>query len=161
MRVYYRDDNVRITSSAVYVDECCYLLEQIESVWRRRRAFATRRVLIGLGVVAGAVLIRVVAGYLWWLGGLGRQVGRWLAGGPGTVLLVGIVGLGVAVLGVLLVEAALSAIEDIRGNGRHLELWARVDGLPIKLLHTTDSVRFGQVCRALVRARADLVDYPS
>jgi hypothetical protein len=113
-------------------------------------------VLIGLGIVAAAVLVRLAAGYIWWLSGLNRLVGRWLAADPLTVTLLAILGLAAAVLGTLLIEAALSAIEYVRGNGRHLELWARMEGQPIRLLHTTDSARFGQVCRALMRARADL-----
>jgi hypothetical protein len=157
-RTYYQDEHLCITSSAVYVDDRCYLLEQIDSVWRRRRALAVRRVLIGLGIVLAAILVRIAAGYIWWLGGLNRLVGHWLAADPITLTLLTIAGLTVAVLGTLIVEAALSAIEYVRGNGRYLELWARVDGEPIRLLHTTDSARFGQVCRALMRARSDLAE---
>jgi hypothetical protein len=154
MRTYYRDKHVHITSQAFYIGDSCYPLDQLGEVWRARRSVAVRRVLVGLGIVALAVLFRVVSSYVWWLGGLGRAVGRWVSGNPLTVTVVAALGLGLGMLGVLAVEAVLSAIEDIRGHGRNLELWATVDGHPVLLWRTNDSVRFGQVCRALVRARA-------
>jgi hypothetical protein len=154
MRTYYRDEHVHITSSAIYVDNRCYPLARIDSVWRRRRSLAGRRILIGLGIVALAVLLRAAASYVWWLGGLNRFVRRWLSGGPVTAAIIAVVVLAVAVAGVVTVEAALSAIEDIRGNGRHLELWAVINGQAVLLLRTNDSSRFGKICRALVRARS-------
>jgi hypothetical protein len=154
MRTYYRDAHVHITSSAVYFDERCFLLEQIDTVWRSRRSLAGRRILIGLGIVAAAIVLRAAASYVWWLGGLNRLVGRWLSGGPVSDAIVAVVALAVAVAGVFTVEAALSAIEDIRGNGRHLELWASIDGQAVLLLRTNDASRFGKICRALIRARS-------
>jgi Family of unknown function (DUF6232) len=154
VRTYYRDDRVHITTTAIYVDDVCYPLDDLAEVWQARRSLAGRRILIGLAILVLAVLVRVAAGYLWWLGGLDRTVEGWLRGGPATVALVALAGLAVAVVGVLLVEAVLSAIEDIRGYGRNLELWATIDGHPVRLYHTNDARRFGQIRRALVRALA-------
>jgi hypothetical protein len=154
MRTYYRDKHVHITSQAFHIDDSCYPLDQLGEVWRTRRSVAVRRVLIGLGIVAAAVLVRVAASYIWWLGGLGRAVGHWIRDDPVTVTIVAALGLGVGVLGVLAIEAVLSAIEDIRGFGRNLELWANIEGHPVLLFRTNDSVRFGQICRALIRARS-------
>jgi len=154
VRTYYRDDRVHITSAMIVVDGCAYPLYRLDEVWKSRRSIAGRRVLIGVGIVAAAVLVRVVAGFVWWLGGLDRAVEHWLSGGPGTVAVVAVLALAAAVAGVLLVEATLRAIEDIRGHGRNLELWANIDGQPVRLFHTNDARRFGQVCRALVRARS-------
>lgn len=154
VRTYYRDDRVHITAAAIVVDGCAYPLYRLDEVWKSRRSLAGRRVLVGLGILATAVLVRIAASMVWWLGGLDRAVEHWLSGGPGTVAIVAVVALAAAVVGVLLVEAALSAIEDIRGHGRNLELWASIDGHPVRIFHTNDARRFGQVCRALVRARS-------
>jgi uncharacterized protein DUF6232 len=155
VRTFYQDDRVRITSTAFYIDDSCYPLDELGEVWRARRSLAGRRIVIGLGVLVLAVLMRVAASYVWWLGGLNRTVRRWLAGGPLGVVAVAVVGLALAIIGVLLVETVLSAIEDIRGYGRNLELWASVNGHPVRLYRTNNARRFGQICRALVRARAD------
>jgi hypothetical protein len=156
MRTYYRDPHVLVTSTAICIDGSRYELGELEAVWRTRRSVATRRVLIGLGIVVLAVLVRVAASYIWWLGGLDRAVRQWLSGDWLTVMTVAVVGLAAAVFGTFVVEAMLSAIEDIRGFGRHLELWATMAGHPVMLFRTNDSIRFGQVCRALMRARSDL-----
>jgi Family of unknown function (DUF6232) len=152
VRVYYRDDRVQVTSTAIYVDNACYPFDRLGDMWVARRSLAARRILIGLGIVAAAVLVRVAASFVWFLGGVDRTVERWMSGGPTGVAVVAVVGLGIAVVGVLIVEAALSAIEDIRGYGRNLELWASVDGQPVRIYHTNNAQRFGQIRRAIVRA---------
>ena len=153
-RTYYRDDRVLVTSTAIYIDNSRYLLDEIGELWQTRRSLAARRILIALGIVAFVVVVRVVAGYVWFLGGLDRTVSHWLEGGPATVALVALGGLAVAMVGVWLIEAVLTAIEDIRGYGRNLELWASMHGHPVRLYHTNNSQRFGQICRAIVRARS-------
>jgi hypothetical protein len=150
---YYRDDRVHVTSTAIHIDNARYVWDEIGDLWVTQRSLAARRILIGFGILAAAILVRVAASYVWFLGGLDRAVERWLSGGPATVAVVAVVGLAIAVVGVLLVEAALSAIEDIRGYGRNLELWASIDGHPVRLYHTNNAQRFGQIRRAIVRAR--------
>ncbi len=154
MRTYYRDDHVHITSTAIRVGDRKFALDQLEQPWRTDRRVAGRRILIGVGVLVAAVGFTVLVRYTWWFGGLRRQFQHWLAGGPAVLAGVAVAGLVLAVLGVVAVEAGLSAIEDIRGHARHLELWASVRGRPVLLLHTDDADRFGKVCRALTRARS-------
>jgi uncharacterized membrane protein YidH (DUF202 family) len=156
MRTYYRDPHVLITSTTFTIDGVRFRLDDLDGVWRTRRSVAGRRVLIGLGIVALAVLTRLAASYVWWLGGLDRAIRRWLTGDWVHLTIVTVIGLVFAIIGVLAVEAMLSGIEDIRGHSRHLELWATMSGRPVLLFRTNDSARFGQVCRALMRARADM-----
>ncbi len=154
MREFYRDQRVQITSSALHVDGLRYPLADLDEVWRARRRPAGRRVLTGLGILLAAVAFTAVVRYTWWFGGLRRRVEGWLRAGPASVAAVGFLVLLVAVLGVVAVEAGLSAIEDIRGHAREHQLWASIHGEPVLLLSLNDRERFGQVCRALVRARA-------
>jgi hypothetical protein len=154
MRTFYRDEHVHITSSAIHVDGHRYALDQLDQIWRSGRRLAGRRVLIGVAVLVGAVGFTAAVRYTWWFGGLRRQFEHWLTGGPVTVALLGAVALVAAIVGVLVVEAGLRAIEDIRGHARDLQLWASVRGRPVLLLHTNDETRFGKVCRALARAHA-------
>src|SRR5689334_8051603 len=118
MRTFYRDDQVRITSSAFHVDGQRYPLADLDGVYRAHRHRAGRRVLIGLAVLLAAVAFTAVVRYTWWFGGLRRQVEHWLRAGPVSVAAVGFLVLVVAVLGVVAIEAGLSAVEDIRGHAR-------------------------------------------
>src|SRR5690348_5204702 len=115
MRTFYRDDQVQITSSAFHVDGHRYALADLDDVFRAHRHRAGRRVLIGLGVLVVAIAFTGIVRYTWWFGGLRRQVEHWLRAGPASVAAVGFLALVVAVLGVVAIEAALSAVEDIRG----------------------------------------------
>ncbi len=153
MRTYYRDDHVHITSAAIHIDDRRFALDQLDQLWRTDRRVAGRRILIGVAVLLASAGFTALVRYTWWFGGLRRQFQHWLAEGPVVLAGVAVGGLVLAVLGVLAVEAGLSAIEDIRGHARHLELWASIRGQPVLLLHTDDADRFGKVCRALTRAR--------
>ncbi len=155
MRTYYRDDHVHITSAAIWVDGRRYDLFEMERAWRRGGPVAARRVLIGVGVLVLALVIRAAFSYESLTGGLRHDYERWLAAGTAVTVLVAVVVLVIGIIGVLVLEAALRAIEDIRGNGRHHELWATVRGDHVMLWRTNDTLRFGQVSRALVRALAD------
>lgn len=154
MRTYYRDRHVHVTSSAFRVGDRFFALEQLESVWRVDGPLAQRRILIAVTVVLGAVCVRLGTGWALSLGRLRDQM-RWLSAhiSVTTVVLVSLVVMVVVLFGLLAAEAALRAIEDMRGHGRHRELWALVGGEPVLLWRTTDATRFGYVCRALVRAR--------
>src|SRR5881394_3039202 len=138
MRTFYRDKRVQITSSAFHVDGLRYPLAELDEVWRARRQLAGRRVLTGLGIVLLAVTFTAVVRYTWWFGGLRHQVEQWLRAGPASVAAVGFLVLLVAVLGVVALEAGLSAIEDIRGHAREHQLWASIHGEPVLLLSTND-----------------------
>jgi hypothetical protein len=155
MRTYYRDRHVQVTSSAFRVGGRSFALEQLECVWRADGRLAQRRILIAVTVLLGAVSIRLGSGYALSGDTLRGQMPRWLSTHVSvvTVVLVSMVVMVVALFGLLAAEAGLRAIEDIRGHGRHRELWALVGGEPVLLWQTTDATRFGHVCRALVRAR--------
>jgi hypothetical protein len=155
MRTYYRDRHVQVTSSALRVGDRSFALEQLECVWRTNGPLAQRRILIAVTVLLGAVSVRLGAGYALSVGRLHRQPQRWLVAhlSVATLVLVSLVVTVVALFGLLAAEAALRAIEDIRGHGRHRELWALVGGEPVLLWRTTDATKFGYVCRALIRAR--------
>jgi hypothetical protein len=153
MRVYYSDDDVEVTSSAICVGTQYYTLDRLEQIWRSGGTLAHRRILVGVGVLLGAVTIRLATSWVWWMGGLRGWLQRWLSGGLATLILASVLALTVAVLGVFAVEAVLRAVEDIRGYGRHHELWASIDGGAVLVWRTNDAARFGKVCRALVRAR--------
>jgi hypothetical protein len=155
MRTYYQDHQVHITSVAIWVDGRVYALAELGETWRRGGSVAGRRILVGVGVLLLAVVIRLATSYSWWMGGLRRQYQRWLTAGMATSALVAFAALAVALVGAAAIEVGLRAIEDIRGFGRHQELWARVHGYPVLLLRTNDAARFGQVRRALVRAMDD------
>jgi hypothetical protein len=154
MRTYYRDDHVHITSSAIRVGDRSFALDQLDQLWRTGKRKTSRRVFVGIGVLVAALAFTALVRYTWWFGGLRRDFQRWLGEGPMVLAWVAVGGLALAVLGVLAVEAALGAIEDIRNRSRRLELWASVRGHPVLLLHTDDADRFGRVYRALSRARA-------
>src|SRR2546429_6855233 len=154
MRTYYRDDNVHITSVAIHVDGQRYPFGELDGIWRTGRRIAGRRMLGGVAVVLVAFGFTGLVRYTWWFSGLHRRLEGWLRTGPAAVAVIGIAVLFVAMLGVLAFEVGLRAIEDIRGHARELQLWASVRGQPVLLLHTNDQTRFGQVCRAIVRARA-------
>ncbi len=155
MRTYYRDAGVYLTSSAIWVDERRYPLGQIDGAWRRGRGLPggrfARQLTILLLVAALAVL------------GLGLGLGRHLTAGrltrlftsTGGLVLVGVLGLALSVLVVLAIEAVLHGMEHARRFGRQQELWVRFRGADTMLLSTSDSVRFGQIYRALVRALGD------
>jgi Family of unknown function (DUF6232) len=155
MRTYYCDDHVHITSAAIWVDGRRYDLFEVERAWRRGGSVAARRVLVAVGVLVMAVFVRAAFGYESLAGGVRRDYERWLAAGTAMTVFVAVLVLGAAIVGVLVLEAALRAIEDIRGRGRHHELWATVRGTHVMLWRTNDTLLFGKVTRALVRALAD------
>jgi uncharacterized membrane protein YidH (DUF202 family) len=155
MRTYYRDRQVHVTSSALRVGDRYFALEQLEYVWRANGPVAHRRILAALAVLSGAVGVRLAAGYALSVDRVRGQVQRSLSAHltVAAFVVVSLVVVVVAVFGLLAAETALRAIEDIRGHGRHREVWALVCGEPVLLWQTTDATRFGSVCRALVRAR--------
>lgn len=132
MWVYYDDGDVCVTSAAVWVRGHRIGLVELDRVWRQTCAVVGRRAAGGLTVLAAAALAKTAAAAV----GL---VASLALGPPVTV-------------------AALAAVEGVRRYGRRLELWAVVGGLPVLLLATDDAIRYGRVCRSLVRAMDHLED---
>ncbi|MEW2432537.1 DUF6232 family protein [Micromonospora sp. NPDC047644] len=146
MITYYDDRSVQVTSTTLRVDGRSYKLADITTIWHRR---GTRswRVLVGRGAIGAALAGPLVAAVL----GIGLAV--WLHRSPTvTIAIVGasvLVGLAVGPVADFLFEHLDRSYA--RGS-RQLEIWARWRGQPVRLLHTGDALRFGQIYRAVQRA---------
>jgi hypothetical protein len=155
MRTYYRDAEVYLTSSAIWFDERRYPLAGIEGLWRRSRGLPGGRL---VGQLAILIVVAALAVLGFGLGVRGHLSGGALArmfGSTTGLVVVGVVGLGLSVAVVLAIEVVLHGLESARRFGRHQELWVRYLGSDLLVLSTSDSVRFGKVYRALVRALSD------
>src|SRR5512142_2883129 len=149
MTIYYRDDTVLVTSSAIEVDGRRFALDRLALVWHRRTgalARGGRMVAARFGVLVAAVV--VVAGVI--LAFVRLDVGPYtwhVLTGAGLVVLalVGLAGFGVDPLLELLDRS------HEYGQGIH-ESWARIDGREVRLFSTPDAFRFGKIYRALQRA---------
>ncbi|MEV1014038.1 MULTISPECIES: DUF6232 family protein [unclassified Micromonospora] len=146
MITFYDDRSVRVTSTAVQVDGRSYPLAEITMVWHRRGS-RSWRVLAGRGAIGAALAGPLVAAVI----GIGVAV--WLHRSPTvTIAIVGasvLVGLAVGPVADFLFEHLDRSYA--RGS-RQLEIWARWRGQPVRLLHTRDALRFGQIYRAVQRA---------
>jgi hypothetical protein len=152
MRTYYRDAGIHLTSSAIWVDGRQYPLSRIEGVWRRGRGLPGGRLIGQLAILLWVVALAALS---FWFGAHGHVSSGTLTRlftTTGGLIVVGVAGLVVSVLVVLAIEAVLHGLESARRFGREQELWVRVRGVDTLLLSTTDSVRFGKIYRALVRA---------
>jgi hypothetical protein len=145
VRIYYRDSDVCITSSAFWVRGQGYRLRDIERAWRVRRRMVGRRAVVA-GLMLALMVVSQVA--LLMIGGL-VWAGSGIALGAVTVLVLR------AVARMIAGATALNAVENIRRYRRRLELWAVVSGAQTLLLDTDDAIVHGQVCRALGRALED------
>jgi hypothetical protein len=146
MITYYDDKSVQVTSTAVRVDGLSYPLAELSMVWHRR-GDRSWRALAGRGAIGAALAGPLVAAVL----GIGLAV--WLhRSAVVTIAIVGasvLVGLGIGPLADVLFEHLDRSYA--RGS-RELEMWARWRGRPVRLLHTGDALRFGQIYRAVQRA---------
>ncbi|MFI5927351.1 DUF6232 family protein [Micromonospora sp. NPDC051543] len=146
MITFYDDRSVRVTSTAVQVDGRNYPLAEITMVWHRRGS-RSWRVLAGRGAIGAALAGPLVAAVI----GIGVAV--WMHRSPTvTIAIVGasvLVGLAVGPVADFLFEHLDRSYA--RGS-RQLEIWARWRGQPVRLLHTRDALRFGQIYRAVQRA---------
>jgi hypothetical protein len=155
MRIYYRDAEVELTSLTIVVHDRRYQLDRIEALSRRSRGMPGGRLFGQLSVllVVGAVAILGFG-----LGSRGHlpsgSVASLFGSTTGLVLLC-VGGFAVSVLLILAFEAVLHGMENARRFGRRQELWVRYQGVDILVVSTTDSVRFGKIYRAMVRALGD------
>ncbi|MFD2764466.1 DUF6232 family protein [Micromonospora eburnea] len=143
---YYEDRSAQVTSTAVRIDGRTYPLAELSMVWHRRGS-RSWRVLAGRGAIGAALAGPLVAA------ALGVGLALWLHRSPVvTIAIVGasvLVGLGVGPLADMLFEQLDRSYA--RGS-RELEMWARWQGQPVRLLRTGDALRFGQIYRAVQRA---------
>ncbi|MGC4768651.1 DUF6232 family protein [Micromonospora sp. DT44] len=146
MITFYDDRSVRVTTTAVQVDGRSYPLPEITMVWHRRGS-RSWRVLAGRGAIGAALAGPLVAAVI----GIGVAV--WLHRSPTVTIAI----VGASVLAGLAVGPVADVLFEhldrsyARGS-RQLEIWARWRGQPVRLLHTRDALRFGQIYRAVQRA---------
>ncbi|MFF0654161.1 MULTISPECIES: DUF6232 family protein [Micromonospora] len=154
MITYYDDRSVQVTSTAVRVDGRSYPLAELTSVWHRR-GDRSWRVLAGRGAIGAALAGPLVAAVL------GIALAVWLQrSAVVTIAIVGasvLAGLAVGPLADFLFEHLDRSYA--RGS-REMEMWAQWRGRPVRLLHTRDAMRFGQVYRAVQRAMESLPSGP-
>ena len=141
MRIYYEDAQVCVSSAGLRTHGRRYRLGDVEHAWRAGRPEVGRRAAAAASMALGAVLAQL----------LFALVGRWVLTG-GHVHLTMAVLIVCTAARVLAGATVLDAVEDVRRYGHRLELWARIAGMPVLLLSTDDAIRYGQICRALVRA---------
>ncbi|MFD6661291.1 DUF6232 family protein [Micromonospora chalcea] len=154
MITYYDDRSVQVTSTAVRVDGRSYPLAELTTVWHRRGE-RSWRVLAGRGAIGAALAGPLVTAVL----GIGLAV--WLQ--RSAVVTIAIVGISV------LIGLAVGPVADFlfeyldrsyaRGS-REMEMWADWRGRPVRLLHTRDAMKFGQIYRAVQRAMESLPAAP-
>jgi hypothetical protein len=143
---YYRDRDVRVTSTGVRVDARAYRLGEFARVWHRRgrRSWGS---LAGRGALGFAMAIPVLAGALGILVALSIDASTTVT----VALLGGGILLGLAALP--LADILLEHVDKSYARGsRSLEIWADVRGHEVLLLQTDDALRFGKIYRALQRA---------
>jgi hypothetical protein len=141
VRVYYQDAQICVASSAVWANGRRYPLGDVERAWRSGRRRAGRKVIVAAALLPVIAAAELSVGVLGW----------WVIPG-GSLLLLAVILLVHVIARLAGAARALQAVEDIRRYGRSLELWATVAHAPVLLLRTDDSIRYGQVCRALTRA---------
>jgi hypothetical protein len=155
MRTYYLDAEIYISSSAIWFDERRYPLNGVEGVWRRSRGLPGGRLIGQLAVLIAVGALAVLGFGLGIRGHVSSGTLARLFGSTTGLVVVGLVGLGVSVAVVLVIEAALHGMESARRFGRQQELWVRYLGTDLLVLSTSDSVRLGKVHRAVIRALGD------
>ncbi|MGW5077552.1 DUF6232 family protein [Micromonospora echinospora] len=154
MITYYDDRSVQVTSTTVRVDGRSYPLAELTTVWHRRGE-RSWRVLAGRGAIGAALAGPLVTAVL----GIGLAV--WLQrSAVATIAIVGVsvlIGLAVGPLADFLFEYLDRSYA--RGS-REMEIWADWRGRPVRLLHTRDAMKFGQIYRAVQRAMESLPAAP-
>ncbi|MFI6760753.1 DUF6232 family protein [Micromonospora sp. NPDC050417] len=146
MITYYDDRSVRVTSEAIRVADRAYPLMELAEIWHQR---GTRswRVLANRGALGIGLIGPVVAALI----GIALAI-RFHSSITVTLAIIGascLVGFAVGPVADLLLEFLDRSYT--RGSHR-LEIWVRWHGEPVRLLQTTDALRFGQIYRALQRA---------
>src|SRR5215470_8993320 len=155
MRVYYRDTEVQLTSEAIVVHDRQYRLDWIEAVSRRSTGMPGGRLFGQLTVLLVVGAFAVLGFGLGVHGHISSGTVRALFGSVTGLVVLCIGGLAISVLLVLAFEAVLHGMESARRFGRRQELWVRYQGVDTLVVSTADSVRFGKIYRALVRALGD------
>lgn len=146
MITYYDDRSVRVTSEAIRVSGRAYPLVELAEIWHQRGS-RSWRVLANRGALGIGLIGPVVAALV----GIALAI-RFHSSITVTLAIIGascLVGFAVGPVADLLLEFLDRSYT--RGSHR-LEIWARWHGEPVRLLQTTDALRFGQIYRAVQRA---------
>ncbi len=146
-RVLYEGSSKRsgihicVTTSWCIADGIHYPIAGLDNLGKRRGERDPLHVpaIAGLGLVLALLALVVVAIGRRWTSGLGAA-------------------LAVAVIGTAAVTFLPSALANVLR--RPYEIWAEYEGRPVNLFATFDKEQFGQVSRALVRARESLDQRP-
>ncbi|GIM83239.1 DUF6232 family protein [Salinispora arenicola] len=146
MVTYYHDKSIQVTSTAVRVADDTFPLAEISTVWHHRGS-RSWRVLAGRGAIGAALAGPMVAA------GAGIALALWLD--RSTTVTMAIIGASV-LAGLAIGPVADFLFEHLdrsyaRGS-RRLEIWVRWRGQPVRLVATSDALRFGQIYRAVQRA---------
>jgi hypothetical protein len=146
MTMYYRDQDVLVTSAGVRIGGRTWPLGEFERVWHaqgRRRLRASA----GRGVLGLAMLTPLV------LGGLAVAVAFSLHASRNLTMIVAFAGVLLGLASVPLADVLLDRVDRSYDRGsRSREIWGRIRGRDVLLMQTDDAQRFGRVYRALDRA---------
>jgi hypothetical protein len=150
---YYDDKRIRITSSELWIDGVSYRLADLTYVWHQRRAglrALTRRTAYSVVML----LIGALGLVTFWIASTVFKLRLWARTDLVMAILILVAGFGAgAMLTWPLWELLLSGMDHFHMHGmRTHEIWAQRRGEEVLLLRTSDSLRFGQVYRALQRA---------
>ncbi|MEU4619114.1 DUF6232 family protein [Actinoplanes sp. NPDC023801] len=146
MTTYYRDPEVLITSSGIWMNGREFRLPELIQVWYTK---GTRSwgVVAWRGALGLAMLLPLLVGALAVL----LAVLMDLSIGTTAAMVVGGVLLGLAVVPVA--DLLLERVDRSYDRGtRTLEIWGRVRDGDVLLMRTNNAQRFGRVYRALQRA---------
>jgi xanthosine utilization system XapX-like protein len=146
MTTYYRDPEVLITSSRVWMNGREFQLPELIQVWYTKGA-RSWGVIAWRGALGLTILLPLLVGVLAVM--LSLLIDAPL--GTTAAMVVGGILLGLAVVPVadLLLERVDRSYD--RGS-RTIEIWGRVRGGDVLLMRTNNAQRFGRVYRALQRA---------
>jgi hypothetical protein len=165
MLVYYRDDNVVVTSTYIQVASRRFAIGELEYVWHAEAGptWRTMRRGAGRGVINTAMLLAGVLGAVVLVGLIASAYGETkleIALGHlplprNTLLLVAALLLVVGFVPLIL-EWALGRVDDSYDKGGSVyEIWALVRGQEIMLLRLADATLFGKIYRAMQRTLED------
>jgi hypothetical protein len=146
MTTYYRDPEVLITSSGIWMNGREFRLPELIQVWYTKGA-RSWGVIAWRGALGLAVLLPLLVGALAVLVALLMDVPL----GTTVAMVVGGILVGLAVVPVA--DLILESVDRSYDRGtRTLEIWGRVRGGDVLLMRTDNAQRFGRIYRALQRA---------
>ncbi|MDG4823428.1 DUF6232 family protein [Asanoa sp. WMMD1127] len=152
MTVYYRDQHVQVTSDAVRVDGVLYPVAALEMVWHKRGSgtTGTRSRRLGRGALILIISILPLAAIVCAISLVYSAGDRAAWGLAAAVLGAGVIG---ALVLLPFAELPLSWLDRSYDEGTAVnEIWIRYAGHDQLLLRTTNTLRFGQIYRAVQRA---------